>query len=136
MKIENLWGWIFVAGSKLCVHHRESCQPLKLTRTVFILCLQVYNMFSYPQEHPSILTDSYSDYCTVHKSSGTTSSQTTLPPTTTSPFLYNSYSYAVSQPDVYGLLRVNLISINPEILELCPFVSWISPEQLHRLFFL
>ncbi|KAI6079815.1 Alpha-2-macroglobulin-like protein 1 [Aix galericulata] len=65
----------------------------------------VYNMFSYPQEHPSILTDSYSDYCTVHKSSGTTSSQTTLPPTTTSPFLYNSYSYAVSQPDVYGLLR-------------------------------
>ncbi|XP_035168726.1 alpha-2-macroglobulin-like protein 1 [Oxyura jamaicensis] len=65
----------------------------------------VYNMFSYPQEHPSILTDSYSDYCTVHKSSGTISSLTTLPPTTTSPFMYDRYSYAVSQPDVYELLR-------------------------------
>ncbi|XP_054040662.1 alpha-2-macroglobulin-like protein 1 [Rissa tridactyla] len=66
----------------------------------------VYNMFSYSQEHPSTLTDSYSDYCTIHKSPGIISSpQTTLPPGTTSPFMYNRYSYAVSQPDVYELLK-------------------------------
>ncbi|XP_074444944.1 alpha-2-macroglobulin-like protein 1 [Larus michahellis] len=66
----------------------------------------VYNMFSYSQEHPSTLTDSYSDYCTIHKSPGIISSpQTTLPPGTTSPFMYDRYSYAVSQPDVYELLK-------------------------------
>ncbi|XP_050752376.1 alpha-2-macroglobulin-like protein 1 [Gymnogyps californianus] len=66
----------------------------------------VYNMFSYSQEHPSTLTDSYSDYCTIHKSPGIISSpQTTLPPGTMSPFMYNRYSYAVSQPDVYELLK-------------------------------
>lgn len=85
--------------------------PVTLTCTVFILCLQVYNMFSYSQEHPITLTDSYSDYCTVHKSPGISGSpQTTLPPGTMSPFMYDRYSYAVSQPDVYGLLKVNLVS--------------------------
>ncbi|XP_009465519.1 PREDICTED: alpha-2-macroglobulin-like protein 1 [Nipponia nippon] len=66
----------------------------------------VYNMFSYSQEHPSTLTDSYSDYCTIHKSPGIIGSpQTTLPPGTMSPFMYNRYTYAVSQPDVYELLK-------------------------------
>nr|XP_009936177.1 PREDICTED: alpha-2-macroglobulin-like protein 1 [Opisthocomus hoazin] len=66
----------------------------------------VYNMFSYAQEHPSTLTDSYSDYCTIHNSPGIIGSpQTTLQPGTTSPFMYNRYSYAVSQPDVYELLK-------------------------------
>ncbi|XP_009081349.1 PREDICTED: alpha-2-macroglobulin-like protein 1 [Acanthisitta chloris] len=64
----------------------------------------VYNMFSYSQEHPSVLTDFYSDYCTIHKSPGIiSSSETTLPPGTISPSVYNSY--AVSQPDVYELLK-------------------------------
>lgn len=85
--------------------------PLPLTSTVFVLGLQVYNMFSYSQEHPSTLTDSYSDYCTIHKSPGIIgSSQTTLPPGTMSPFTNDRYSYAVSQPDVYELLKVNLTS--------------------------
>lgn len=89
--------------------------PLTLTCTVFILGLQVYNMFSYSQEHPSTLTDSYSDYCTIRKSPGIIgSSQTTLPPGTMSPFTYNRYSYAVSQPDVYELLKVNLTSRKPD----------------------
>ncbi|KAM8821945.1 alpha-2-macroglobulin-like protein 1 [Eudromia elegans] len=62
----------------------------------------VYSMFSYPQEYPSVITDSYSDYCIIHKSSKTIiSPQTTLP----SGAVYNSYSYAVSQPDVYELLK-------------------------------
>ncbi|XP_010216069.1 PREDICTED: alpha-2-macroglobulin-like protein 1 isoform X3 [Tinamus guttatus] len=62
----------------------------------------VHSMFSYPQEYPSVITDSYSDYCTIHKISETnTSPQTTLP----SGAVYNSYSYAVSQPDVYELLK-------------------------------
>ncbi|XP_051470054.1 alpha-2-macroglobulin-like protein 1 isoform X1 [Apus apus] len=66
----------------------------------------VHNMFSYSQEHPSTLTDSYKDYCTIHKSPGTTGSpQTTLPPKIISPLMYNRYSYAVSQPDVYELLK-------------------------------
>ncbi|KAM9030221.1 alpha-2-macroglobulin-like protein 1 isoform 1-T1 [Ara ararauna] len=66
----------------------------------------VYYMFSYSQEHPTTLTDSYSDYCTMHKSPGTIGSpQTTLPPGTMSPFMYNRYSYAVSQPDIYELLK-------------------------------
>ncbi|XP_009985556.1 PREDICTED: alpha-2-macroglobulin-like protein 1 [Tauraco erythrolophus] len=66
----------------------------------------VYNMFSYSQEHPSTLTDPYSDYCTTHKSPGVIGSpQTTLPPGTMSPVMYNRYSYAVSQPDVYELLK-------------------------------
>ncbi|XP_074966627.1 alpha-2-macroglobulin-like protein 1 isoform X1 [Phalacrocorax aristotelis] len=66
----------------------------------------VYNMFSFSQEHPSTLTDSYSDYCTSHKSPGIMNSpQTTLPPGTMSPFMNNRYSYAVSQPDVYELLK-------------------------------
>uniref|UniRef100_A0A8C3JPA2 Alpha-2-macroglobulin-like protein 1 n=1 Tax=Calidris pygmaea TaxID=425635 RepID=A0A8C3JPA2_9CHAR len=66
----------------------------------------VYNMFSYSQEHPSTLTDSYSDYCTIQKSPGIISSpHTTLPPGTTSPLMYDRYSYAVSQPDVYELLK-------------------------------
>ncbi|NXQ09809.1 A2ML1 protein, partial [Peucedramus taeniatus] len=43
-----------------------------------------------------------------------------------SPFMYNRYSYAVSQPDVYELLKVNLISRKPEIPELSPFVSHVS----------
>ncbi|XP_009698743.1 PREDICTED: alpha-2-macroglobulin-like protein 1 [Cariama cristata] len=66
----------------------------------------VYNMFSSSQEYPRTLTDSYSDYCTIHKSPGIiVSPQTTLPPGTMSPFVYNRYSYAVSQPDVYELLK-------------------------------
>ncbi|XP_074009208.1 alpha-2-macroglobulin-like protein 1 [Numenius arquata] len=66
----------------------------------------VYNMFSYSQEQPSTLTDSYSDYCTTHNSPGIISSpHITLPPGTTSPFIYDRYSYAVSQPDVYELLK-------------------------------
>ncbi|XP_071618073.1 alpha-2-macroglobulin-like protein 1 [Heliangelus exortis] len=66
----------------------------------------VYNKFSYSQEHPSTLLDSYSDYCSIHKSPGTIgSSETTPPPGTMSPFMYNRYSYAVSQPDVYELLK-------------------------------
>ncbi|XP_039235939.1 alpha-2-macroglobulin-like protein 1 isoform X2 [Pipra filicauda] len=66
----------------------------------------VYNMFSYSQEHPSTLTDFYSDYCTIHESPGTIDSpQTTLPPGTMSPFMYRRHSYAVSQPDVYELLK-------------------------------
>ncbi|XP_010179780.1 PREDICTED: alpha-2-macroglobulin-like protein 1 [Mesitornis unicolor] len=66
----------------------------------------VYNMFSSSQEHPSTLTDPYSDYCTIHKSPGTTSSpQTTISPGTVSPFMVDRYSYAVSQPDVYELLK-------------------------------
>ncbi|KAM6309796.1 alpha-2-macroglobulin-like protein 1 [Podargus strigoides] len=66
----------------------------------------VYNMFSYAQEHPSTLIDPYSDYCTIHKSPGTIGSpQTTLPPGTMSPLTYNRYTYAVSQPDVYELLK-------------------------------
>ncbi|XP_071413479.1 alpha-2-macroglobulin-like protein 1 isoform X2 [Pithys albifrons albifrons] len=66
----------------------------------------VYNMFSYSQEHPSTLTDFYSDYCATHESPGTTGSpQTTLPPGARSPFMSNRYSYAVSQPDVYELLK-------------------------------
>ncbi|XP_053925178.1 alpha-2-macroglobulin-like protein 1 isoform X2 [Cuculus canorus] len=66
----------------------------------------VYNMFSYSQGHPTTLIDPYSDYCTTHKSPGTNGSpQTTLPPGTMSPFTHNRYSYAVSQPDVYELLK-------------------------------
>ncbi|KAM6438234.1 alpha-2-macroglobulin-like protein 1 [Rhynochetos jubatus] len=66
----------------------------------------VYNMFSYSQEHLSSLTDSYSDYCTIHKNLGIISSpQTILPPRTMSPFMYDRYSYAVSQPDIYELLK-------------------------------
>lgn len=84
-------------------------------------------MFSYTQEHPSALTDSYSDYCSIHKSPEIISSpQTTLPPETMSPFMYDRYTYAVSQPDVYELLKVNLISRKPEIPELSPFVSQVS----------
>ncbi|XP_061328272.1 alpha-2-macroglobulin-like protein 1 isoform X2 [Pezoporus flaviventris] len=66
----------------------------------------VYYIFSYSQDHPTTLTDSYSDYCTIHKSPGAIGSpQTTLPPGTISPFMYNRYSYAVSQPDIYELLK-------------------------------
>ncbi|XP_021389580.2 alpha-2-macroglobulin-like protein 1 isoform X1 [Lonchura striata] len=66
----------------------------------------VYNMFSYAQEQLSTLTDVYSDYCTIHKSPGITdASQTTLSPGMMSPFMYNRYSYAVSQPDVYEFLK-------------------------------
>lgn len=105
----------------------ENFPPLRLTCTVFILCLQVYSMFSYTQEHPSTLTDSYSDYCSIHKSPEIIRSpQTTLPPETRSPFMYDTYTYAVSQPDVYELLKVNLISRKPEISELSPFVSQVS----------
>uniref|UniRef100_A0A8C6JYY6 Uncharacterized protein n=1 Tax=Melopsittacus undulatus TaxID=13146 RepID=A0A8C6JYY6_MELUD len=67
---------------------------------------RVYYMFSHSQDHPTSLTDSYSDYCTVHKSPGTIGSpQTTPPPGTMSPLMYNRYSYAVSQPDIYELLK-------------------------------
>lgn len=84
-------------------------------------------MFSYAQEQLSTLTDVYSDYCTIHRSPGITdASQTTLSPGMKSPFMYNRYSYAVSQPDVYELLKVNLISRKPEISELSPFVSQVS----------
>lgn len=84
-------------------------------------------MFSYSQEHPTTLTDSYSDYCTIHKSPGTIGSpQTTLPPGTMSPFMYNRYSYAVSQPDIYELLKVNLISITGDISELSSCGSQVS----------
>lgn len=101
--------------------------PLTLTCTVFILSLQVYNMFSYAQEQLSILTDIYSDYCTIHRSSGITdASQTTLSPGMKSPFMYNRYSYAVSQPDVYEFLKVNLISRKPVISELSPFVFQVN----------
>ncbi|XP_061863712.1 alpha-2-macroglobulin-like protein 1 [Colius striatus] len=66
----------------------------------------VYNRFTYSQEYPSPLIDSYSDYCSIHKSPGIISSpQTTLTPGTISPLTYNRYSYAVSQPDVYELLK-------------------------------
>uniref|UniRef100_A0A8C3RAU8 Alpha-2-macroglobulin-like protein 1 n=1 Tax=Cyanoderma ruficeps TaxID=181631 RepID=A0A8C3RAU8_9PASS len=66
----------------------------------------VYNMFSYAQEQLSTLTDIYSDYCTIHRSPGITDvSQTTLSPGMKSPFMYNRYSYAVSQPDVYEFLK-------------------------------
>ncbi|XP_027670833.2 alpha-2-macroglobulin-like protein 1 isoform X3 [Falco cherrug] len=66
----------------------------------------VHNMFSYSQEHSSTLTDPYSDYCTTYQSPGVTSSpQSTLPPGTMSPLMYNRYSYAVSQPDIYELLK-------------------------------
>ncbi|KAF2974945.1 hypothetical protein EK904_007038 [Melospiza melodia maxima] len=66
----------------------------------------VYNMFSYAQEQLSTLTDIYSDYCTIHKSPGITgASKTTPSPGMMSPFMYNRYSYAVSQPDVYELLK-------------------------------
>ncbi|XP_039555583.1 alpha-2-macroglobulin-like protein 1 isoform X2 [Passer montanus] len=66
----------------------------------------VYNMFSYAQEQLSTLTDVYSDYCTIHKSPGIIdASQTTPSPGMMSPFMYNRYSYAVSQPDVYELLK-------------------------------
>lgn len=83
-------------------------------------------MFSYAQEQLSTLTDVYSDYCTIHKSPD--ASQTTLSPGMMSPFTYNSYSYPVSQPDVYELLKVNLISRKPEISKLSPFVSQASTE--------
>ncbi|XP_038009161.1 alpha-2-macroglobulin-like protein 1 isoform X2 [Motacilla alba alba] len=66
----------------------------------------VYNMFSYAQEQLSTLTDVYSDYCTIRKSPGITdASQPTSSPGMKSPFMYNRYSYAVSQPDVYELLK-------------------------------
>ncbi|XP_056197787.1 alpha-2-macroglobulin-like protein 1 isoform X1 [Falco biarmicus] len=66
----------------------------------------VHNMFSYSQEHSSTLTDPYSDYCTTYQSPKVTSSpQSTLPPGTMSPLMYNRYSYAVSQPDIYELLK-------------------------------
>ncbi|KAM4788544.1 alpha-2-macroglobulin-like protein 1 isoform 3-T3 [Cyanocitta cristata] len=66
----------------------------------------VYNMFSYAQEQLSTLTDVYSDYCTIHKGPGIIdASQTTLSLGAKSPFMYNGYSYAVSQPDVYELLK-------------------------------
>uniref|UniRef100_A0A8D2NFZ2 Alpha-2-macroglobulin-like protein 1 n=1 Tax=Zonotrichia albicollis TaxID=44394 RepID=A0A8D2NFZ2_ZONAL len=66
----------------------------------------VYNMFSYAQEQLSTLTDIYSDYCTIHKSPGITgASKTTPSPGMMSPFMYNRYSFAVSQPDVYELLK-------------------------------
>ncbi|XP_008943124.1 PREDICTED: alpha-2-macroglobulin-like protein 1, partial [Merops nubicus] len=66
----------------------------------------VHNMFSYSQEHPSTLTDYYSDYCAIHTSSEAISSpQTTPPPGTTSPFMHNRYAYAVSQPDLYEVLK-------------------------------
>lgn len=101
--------------------------PLTLTCTVSTLCLQVYNLFSYSWEHPSTLTDYYSDYCSIHKSPGIIGSpQTTLPPGTRSPLTDNGYSYAVSQPDVYELLKVNVTSRKAEISELSPFASHVS----------
>lgn len=89
---------------------------LTLICTVFFLSLQVYNMFSYAQEQLSTLTDIYSDYCTIHKSPGIThASKTTPSPGMVSPFLYNRYSYAVSQPDVYDFLKVSLIPRTAEM---------------------
>ncbi|XP_066197304.1 alpha-2-macroglobulin-like protein 1 isoform X1 [Sylvia atricapilla] len=66
----------------------------------------VYNMFSYTQEQLSTLTDIYSDYCTIQRGPGITdASQATLSSGMKSPFMYNRYSYAVSQPDVYEFLK-------------------------------
>lgn len=102
-----------------------------LTCTVFILTLQVYNMFSYTQEQLSTLTDIYSDYCTIHRSPGVTdASQATLSSGMKSSFMYNKYSYAVSQPDVYEFLKVNLISRKPEISDLSPFASQVTTDCL------
>ncbi|XP_071671335.1 alpha-2-macroglobulin-like protein 1 isoform X4 [Patagioenas fasciata] len=94
------------ARGSLCSIHAVDQSVLLVRPEAELSRDSVYNMFSYSQEHPSTLTDSYSDYCTIQKSPGITgSSQTTLPPGTMSPFMYNRYSYAVSQPDVYELLK-------------------------------
>ncbi|XP_068811741.1 alpha-2-macroglobulin-like protein 1 isoform X2 [Struthio camelus] len=94
------------APGSLCSIRAVDRSVLLLRPSAELSRASVYSMFSYPQEYPSVITDSYSDYCTIHKSPETISSpQTTLPSGTTSPFMYNSYTYAVSQPDVYELLR-------------------------------
>ncbi|PKK22298.1 alpha-2-macroglobulin-like protein 1, transcript variant X2 [Columba livia] len=94
------------ARGSLCSIHAVDQSVLLLRPEAELSRDSVYNMFSYSQEHPSTLTDSYSDYCTNHESPGIIgSSQTTLPPGSMSPFTYNRYSYAVSQPDVYELLK-------------------------------
>ncbi|XP_025971285.2 alpha-2-macroglobulin-like protein 1 isoform X3 [Dromaius novaehollandiae] len=94
------------APGSLCSIRAVDHSVLLLRPAAELSRASVYSMFSYPQEYPSVITDSYSDYCTIHKSPGTINSpQTTLPSGTMSPFMYNSYSYAVSQPDIYELLR-------------------------------
>ncbi|CAM4459953.1 unnamed protein product, partial [Caretta caretta] len=81
----------------------------------------VYSMFSYPREYPYIIRDTYNDPCNGHRrhrgsleasaSPGTSSSPYQMaetPTTTTPPFMhqyYHTYSYAVSLPDLYELLK-------------------------------
>ncbi|XP_062343420.1 alpha-2-macroglobulin-like protein 1 [Cinclus cinclus] len=94
------------APGSLCSIRAVDKSVLLLRPEVELSKDSVYNMFSYAQEQLSTLTDIYSDYCAIHKSPGITdASQTTLSPGMMSPFMYNSYSYAVSQPDVYELLK-------------------------------
>ncbi|CAM5082005.1 unnamed protein product, partial [Eretmochelys imbricata] len=78
----------------------------------------VYSMFSYLKEYPYIIRDTYNDPCDGHRrhrgsletsaSPGTSSSPYQMAETTTPPFMheyYHTYSYAVSLPDLYELLK-------------------------------
>ncbi|XP_065408383.1 alpha-2-macroglobulin-like protein 1 [Chrysemys picta bellii] len=95
----------------------------------------VYSMFSYPKEYLYIIRHSYNDPCDGHRhcrrspeasaSRGTSSSPyrmtetpTTPSTTTTPPFMheyYHTYSYAVSLPDLYELLKVKSLP-NPQLV--------------------
>ncbi|CAM5081763.1 unnamed protein product, partial [Eretmochelys imbricata] len=92
--------------------------PAELETRLDLVVTAVYSMFSYLKEYPYIIRDTYNDPCDGHRchrgsleasaSPGTSSSPYQMAETTTPPFMheyYHTYSYAVSLPDLYELLK-------------------------------